>query len=177
MQITLIRHLPTEWNNNNMLQGRRDIGITQLTEEFRKGIAENKGMLNGLAPFEVVLASSLKRTRQTAQHYGFQPETECLLDELDFGPFEGQPKAMLVEAFGEAWLENPSKLVLGESIHNLEKRISMFLEKYREYKNMLVFGHGCWIRAMISFSKHGHIDEMNKVLLENNSFVTLTMDS
>ena len=39
MQITLIRHLPTEWNKKQKLQGRRDIGISPITEDFQKGIA------------------------------------------------------------------------------------------------------------------------------------------
>ena len=41
--------------------------------------------------------------------------TEPLLDELDFGPFEGRPKKDLMDAMGENWLQHPRNLLLGES--------------------------------------------------------------
>src|SRR3954454_21536715 len=119
MQITLIRHLPTEWNKKTWLQGRRDIALSQLTDDLHSGIAENRQHLKKLAPFDLVLASTLKRTHQTAQLYGYQCQTEGLLDELDFGPFEGRPKKELFEKYSELWINNPKSLVLGESIKNL----------------------------------------------------------
>src|SRR3954447_9239269 len=120
MQITFIRHLPTEWNKKTWLQGRRDIGIIPITDIFQKEIAYNQKLLKSLSPFDHVLASSLKRTHQTAALYDYQAETEHLLDELDFGPFEGLPKEKLIESCGSKWTENPKELVLGESITNLE---------------------------------------------------------
>ncbi|MFP3122517.1 histidine phosphatase family protein [Ectobacillus funiculus] len=177
MQITLIRHLPTKWNQKTWLQGRRNIELALLTEDFHKGIAENQQLLKKLFPFDLVLASTLKRTHQTAQLYGYQAETEDLLDELDFGPFEGQPKERLIEVYGEKWIENPKELVLGESIQNLEKRIVLFLDKYKDYGNLLVFGHGSWIRAILSYSQYGHVNHMNKVTVGNNECITLSMAS
>lgn len=175
MQITLIRHLPTEWNKMRKLQGKRDIEISPITEEFARDIDENRSYLNELAPFDAILVSSLKRTHQTAEAYGYFAETESLLDELDFGPFEGLPKGKLVEAYGEEWIDNPLELVLGESLVNLERRLQLFLKKYQGYQNILVFGHGSWIRAMISYSECGHINRMNKMVLDNNSLVTLEL--
>jgi broad specificity phosphatase PhoE len=177
MQITLIRHLPTQWNKQRKLQGRRDIDISPITAEFKQGIEENKCILDDLAPFDVVLASSLKRTHQTAAAYGFEVETDGLLDELDFGPFEGHPKGKLVQAYGEEWIDNPLDLVLGESLVDFENRIRLFLKKYRHYQNILVFGHGSWIRAIISYAELGHINRMNKMVLENNVCVTLEWGS
>ncbi len=142
MQITLIRHLPTEWNHKTWLQGRRDIGLAFLTEEVHKEIELNLQKLKKILPFEKVLMSTLTRTHQTAHLYGFNPETENLLDELDFGSFEGLPKGKLLETYGNLWIDNPKSIVLGESISNLEKRIVLFLDKYKELTNLLVFGHG-----------------------------------
>jgi broad specificity phosphatase PhoE len=173
MQLTLIRHLPTEWNKKMMLQGRRDIGLCSVSEDLHKGIQQNKLTLDHLSPFDLVLASTLKRTHQTAGIYGYTCETESLLDELDFGPFEGQPKERIMEVYGDLWIENPKDLVLGESLENLEKRIVLFLEKYRKMNNVLVFGHGSWIRAMISFHQNGHINQMNKMTVGNNACITL----
>lgn len=175
MQITVIRHLPTEWNKKTWLQGRKDIGLSQVSEELLKGIADNRMRLKKLAPFDLVLASTLQRTHQTANLYGFEYEIEGLLDELNFGPFEGVPKNMLIEKYGDVWFENPKELVLGESINNLEKRIELFLNKYQTYRNILAFGHGSWIRAMISYVNYGDINQMNKLEVVNNACITLAI--
>lgn len=172
MQITLIRHLPTDWNKNTWLQGRRDIGISPLAGEHKQGILENQQILKKRAPFDIVLASTLIRTHQTARLYGQQPETETLLDELDFGAFEGRTKKMLIEEIGSAWIENPKSLTLGENLTNLEERIVQFLRKYRQYDNILAFGHGSWIRAFSSYWKYGHINNMNKLTVANNQCIS-----
>jgi broad specificity phosphatase PhoE len=176
MQITLIRHLPTTWNKKTWLQGRRDISIAPVTETFQKGIAQNQRKLKTLAPFDLVLASTLKRTHQTAFLHGQTAETESLLDELDFGPFEGRPKSELLDQHGKVWLKSPKELVLGESLNDLEKRIITFLEKYKSYRNLLVFGHGSWIRAIVSFHQYGDINQMNQLAIENNQCTTLRFD-
>lgn len=173
MQITLIRHLPTEWNKKTWLQGKRDIELAPLTEEYLKSIHDNKKILEAKRPFDVILASTLKRTHQTASHYGYQPKTEALLDELDFGPFEGHPKEKLLEKYGERWIERPKDIVLGESLTNLEKRIILFLNKYKDSSSILIFGHGSWIRAILSYTNYGDINHMNKVAVSNNQCITL----
>lgn len=173
MRITLIRHLPTEWNRKTWLQGRRDIDISPLEHSFLTEIAKNQKILELEFPFDLVLASTLKRTHQTAQHYGYRCETESLLDELDFGLFEGQPKKKLIETYGVDWVENPKSLILGESIQNLEDRIETFLKKYKNYRKLLVFGHGSWIRAILSYSQFGHINNMNKIEVRNNACTTI----
>ena len=44
-KLLLIRHLPTEWNKKRKLQGRRDIDISHITEDFQKGIVQNQQYL------------------------------------------------------------------------------------------------------------------------------------
>src|SRR5699024_7317623 len=98
-------------------------------------------------------------------------KADNLLDELDFGTFEGQPKEQLIKYYGNQWGEHPRNLVLGESMTNLENRIILFLDKHHESANVLVFGHGAWIRAMISYHQHGHINHMNKITVNNNECI------
>lgn len=173
MHITLIRHLPTKWNQSNKLQGRKDIEITDISEIFQHKIEANKLLLKAFAPFDIVLASTLKRTHQTAKAYGYAPETEGLLDELDFGQFEGVSKERLMTAFDGKWIEAPRELILGESLIDFEKRVIAFLKKYSDYTNLLVFGHGSWIRAIVSYHHYGDINKMNKMIIENNQCITL----
>lgn len=176
MQVTLIRHLPTEWNVKTWLQGRQDIDILPITDTDRDEINKNLQYLRKLSPIDVVLVSTLKRTHQTAQLYRMEAKIEAFLDELDFGSFEGRPKEELWQEFGQNWLENPRELRLGESLLDLEQRIVNFLRKYKEYNQILVFGHGSWIRAFISYIQYGHINHMNKITVENNECITLTFD-
>lgn len=173
MHITLIRHLPTEWNKAQKLQGRKDIDIADVTEDFHSRIEENKVLLKVFSPFDLVLASTLKRTHQTAEVYGFQPEIDELLDELDFGYFEGRSKEELMAAYHNQWLEHPKTITLGESLVNFENRVVSFLDKYKHYSNILVFGHGSWIRAIVSYYHYGDINKMNKMTVENNQCITL----
>lgn len=175
MQITFIRHLPTEWNVNTLLQGRQDIDILPVTEGIQQKIDENQQQLEGLAPFQLILASTLKRTHQTAELYGLKATTESLLDELDFGPFEGRPKSDLINEMGEQWLRFPRNLVLGESLAGFESRIFKFMEKYKESGPILVFGHGSWIRAFLSIIRVGHINGMNQLIVENNECISLNI--
>jgi broad specificity phosphatase PhoE len=176
MQITLIRHLPTEWNVNTWLQGRQNIEILPMTERDQLEMVKNQNNLIRLQPFDIILASTLKRTQQTAKMYGMNVVTEPLLDELDFGKFEGRPKEELLRELGESWLENPRELQLGESVIHLENRIVDFIKKYISYDNILVFGHGSWIRAFISLVQNGHINRMNRIHVPNNTCITLTFD-
>ncbi|RST73066.1 histidine phosphatase family protein [Siminovitchia acidinfaciens] len=175
MQITFIRHLPTEWNKKTWLQGKRDIGITALTKNDSEEIEENKTLLKIRAPFDLVLASTLKRTQETAFLYGFEPEIEHLLDELDFGPFEGVPKRKLTEELGSQWEGNPLSITLGEPVRHLEERIISFLQKYKTRKNILAFGHGAWIRAALSYVKYGHINQMNRIEVKNNDCLSINI--
>lgn len=176
MEITLIRHLPTEWNKNLRLQGRKDIPLLPITEREHREIMENLQLLKGKS-FDHILCSSLIRTRQTAELYGYSPTCEELLDELDFGPFEGKSKEELLKFQGKQWIENPREVILGESLINLEHRIIEFLEKYHKASNILVFGHGSWMRAIKSYYKYGHINLMNKLFVQNNECLTLEFHS
>jgi probable phosphoglycerate mutase len=176
MQITFIRHLPTEWNEKTWLQGRRDIELMPVSTFCQNKISSNRIKLEKLAPFDLVLASNLKRTQQTANYYGFEAKIEPLLEELDFGDFEAKPKEKLINKYRNKWLESPKEIILGEPIANLEKRIVTFLEKYHSYRNILVFGHGSWIRAVISYVQYGHINNMNKMTVENNECITILFE-
>lgn len=172
--ITLIRHLPTEWNKQGLLQGKRNIDISYPNNKIQEEIQHNIKLLSKLSPFDLVLASTLKRTQQTAKWYGYLFKIEELLDELDFGPFEGVSKRMLYKEYGNQWICNPGEIILGESLNHLEQRIRMFIDKYKEYNNLLVFGHGAWIRAFVSLKQYGHINEMNKITVENNKCMVIT---
>ncbi|TLS38123.1 histidine phosphatase family protein [Pseudalkalibacillus caeni] len=174
MRLVAIRHLPTDWNKKGLLQGRRDIPISlyEITN-YKAKIFENKKQLKQAEPFDLILTSSLIRTQQTAEQYGYQATTiEPLLDELDFGIYEGRPKSEMINETPE-WVEDPLQLSLGEKLVDFEGRIITFLQKYSRYDSILLFGHGSWIRAVKSIEKVGNINLMNRILMENNQLEIL----
>lgn len=178
MELYLIRHLPTKWNLEGKLQGKRDIPIDfDQIDKYNEKIEANKELLSGLKPFDYVLASSLIRTNQTAALYGFEPTMDSLLDELDFGPYEGNAKASLIKDKGDVWFNNPESIILGESVKTLQNRILLFLNKYKSCEKVLVFGHGSWIRALISMHKSGSVNLMNQFTLANNDLIHLEISS
>jgi broad specificity phosphatase PhoE len=176
MKLYIIRHLETEWNKSGILQGSRDLSILPPSNQVMLEIEHNKTWLNKQEKtFSLVLASTLQRTQQTAACYGFNQLTvEPLLNELNFGPYEGLPKNELITTHADAWFEDPSDIVLGEPISNLASRIHSFLEKYQHHQQLLIFSHGAWTRALISLLESGTLKQMNKIVLKNNQLVELT---
>ncbi|MEH7387219.1 phosphoglycerate mutase family protein [Bacillus sp. JJ1521] len=172
MELTLIRHLPTEWNVKGVLQGSRDIPILEVSNANKEEIEKNKPMLK--QQYSLILTSALTRTQQTARAYGYENyEIEPLLDELHFGEFEGKEKTLLIETYKNKWFANPREIVLGERIVDLETRILAFLEKYKDYESILVFGHGSWIRACLSYHGFGNVNKMNQLEIKNNQLIMI----
>lgn len=173
MDLAIIRHLPTAWNVKGKLQGQKDIPIIQpISDEMETKISVNKQHLNELEPFDFILTSELSRTKQTAKLYGYEHTVvEPLLNELDFGYFEGKPKREL-EAIPE-WKTAPLQVALGESLHHFQNRIFAFLEKYAHVQSLLIFGHGSWIRGLLSIKEIGTIEKMNQLAVHNNELIIL----
>ena len=69
------------------------------------------------------------------------------------------------------WINQPDHLVLGEPILDLEKRVKAFSTKYEPAPRILVFGHGAWIRALLSLHRYGSIRAMNKIMVPNNKLI------
>lgn len=169
MEVIAIRHLPTKFNLQGVLQGRVDEDIAEISVETLLSVRKNRAMLLKLDCFDMVLTSSLRRTISSANIYGFsKSKVEPLLDELDFGQFEGKPKIEMESFLGKEWKNNPRHFTFGEPLVNLEKRVLSFIEIYDIYNRILIFGHGAWIRALLSVAEYGDIRAMNRFSLENN---------
>jgi len=178
MELLIIRHLPTKYNKSGILQGRLNADIDSPNQEQRLQIAENQKKIHQVGAINKVLCSSLNRTSQTALEYGYDEKRcvrEPLLDELDFGFYEGRPRQEMLEKLGEDWLHNPKILTLGEPILALQQRFSELLKKYAQEERLLLFSHGAWTRALLSYSQTGDIANMNQVIVNNNDMLHLTL--
>ncbi|SEH06009.1 histidine phosphatase family protein [Candidatus Venteria ishoeyi] len=173
MLLVMIRHLPTVYNQQGLLQGLRDESILPLAKEAQRQVTENQQRLMDLAPFDKILTSTLKRTAETAQHYQFQGELQQdpLLNELDFGLYEGKARVEMLAEVGEDWIDKPRDLVFGEPFIQLEQRVWSFLAKYQQYPRILGFAHAAWLRALLSVIEIGSVQNMNHFQIANNTLV------
>jgi broad specificity phosphatase PhoE len=179
MRLLVVRHLATGWNKLKKLQGRRDEAVVVPSKVELDRIREAlRAELGGSRPDEV-LVSELRRTRETAMLLGFEEvTTEALLNELDFGAFEGQSLLDLEEKTGGLWTLNPEGLSLGEPVSRLGDRARAFLEKYEHHQLVVAFGHGAWMRALYSIIKdHGRLSQMNRVHIPNHSILSVNWTS
>ena len=121
--------------------------------------------------FDQVLISPLIRTKSTALLYNYSlPICEPLVAELNFGCYEGKAKELLID--GTPWLSDPYGVKLGESMVEFKNRIQLFIDKYSNYNEVLLFGHGAYMRALKSIEKTGEVTEMNTFHISNNSLMT-----
>jgi len=176
--IIAIRHLPTEMNAQHRIQGRLDTDILPIENDSARLINSNVHFIKKHYDSErdIVLCSNLTRTKSTAKAYGFyEYKVDELLNELDFGMFEGGLKSDIVLEFGDKWIDRPSDIVMGESIKDLSCRVTHLVDSYSHYRNIIIFGHGAWIRAMNAIYNHGNLDAMNKTPIENNTMITVNI--
>ena len=177
MELYLIRHLETELNRKGILQGNKDIPILEQSIETLHKIKKNQQEILNLLSFDVILVSELQRTQMTAIHYGYASDfrVEKLLNELNFGCYEGQKKQQLIADKGELWFNHPQQLILGEPLSQLAERVLEFIHCYQDKQRVLVFGHGSWIRAICSIVRYGNIDKMNQLSIANNELIQLNI--
>ncbi len=178
MELVLIRHLATEYNQKGILQGTRDIPVLEPATADILQIKNNKQLLLKYKTFDTILASEYKRTIKTAEYYGYDKEiqVEKLLNELNFGSYEGRTRAELISDHGELWLHKPQLLILGEPLIQLADRVLKFIYQYQDKHHVLVFGHGSWMRAVYSICEHGNIDKMNQLTINNNEILQLSIN-
>jgi len=169
MQMILLRHMQTQYNVRGILQGRLDIPILPPDPGQKSIIEKNKNKITQ-GSYTHILVSNLKRTWETADLYVNSYTVEPLLDELDFGEWEGHTKSAMIQALPQ-WRHKPNQLILGEPLLDLENRVKAFLSKYEPAKRILVFGHGSWIRALLSLHRSGSIRNMNKIIVPNNKLI------
>lgn len=142
VELYLCRHGETEWTLSDQHTSRTDIDLTQ------NGIAQAallRKQMEGIQ-FEVVFASPMKRAIQTAK--GFNPKIDPLLQEWDYGDYEGLKSADIHK-------ENPNWNLFtqgapnGESPQLVGKRADAFLKKISQYEGKVaIFSHGHFLRVL-----------------------------
>jgi probable phosphoglycerate mutase len=157
MKIYLTRHGQNEDNLNGILNGHRDLPLTDLGKEQAKNLAEH--LKKEGATFDLVLSSPLSRAYQTAEiitdTLGLtKPEKEELLIERNFGVMSGrnvEDVAMWSEKenFEHAktdtitYFLNPAGAeTFTDLLERAKKLLKKIQENFSDKKEILLVGHG-----------------------------------
>ncbi len=127
ISVAVIRHGPTDWNEQKRIQGRADRTLSPAGRERVAGWT----LPGELGHFDWV-ASPLVRAVETAELLGLTCRSEPLLVEMDWGAWEGKTRDELIENYGDEFENRTAKgLDLrphgGESPREVRERVRRWL--------------------------------------------------
>ena len=129
--VALIRHGPTDWNEQRRIQGHADRPLSQAGR-----IAVSRWVVpTELAEFDWYV-SPLSRARETAALLGLDPVVEPALIEMDWGEWDGASSADLRARYGDAFDRQIARGLDmrprgGETPRALRTRVAGWLDKIR----------------------------------------------
>lgn len=155
IELQLVRHGATEWNLAKRLQGQTDIDLSEVGAAQARALAPTFGK----RPPELVVASTLKRTQQTAAELGVTVDyTDANLSEMRLGEWEGRHIPKLHAENPEqywAWRSGVLTPPGGENFEQLCERVERALDgvltrcEEAGHSRTLVVCHGGVLRASI----------------------------
>jgi probable phosphoglycerate mutase len=146
MEVVLVRHGETEWTRTRQHTGRTDL---PLDDEGREQAQLVGDALRGRA-FGLVLASPLRRARETAELAGFGAVAQLREDlaEWDYGDYEGRTTKE-IRSERPDWSLWRDGVPGGESPAEVGRRADRVLDEIRGAEaDTLVFGHGHQLRVL-----------------------------
>jgi probable phosphoglycerate mutase len=180
----LLRHGQTEHTPERRFSGRNDLPLSRTG----RAEAEAAGVRAAVLGIEVVVASPLRRTRETAEIVagvlGLPVEFDRDLVELDFGDLEGL-------TFAEAAVKHPLAARRfstdvsvpapgGESIADVSTRVARARERILTQhagRSVLVVSHVTPIKLLLAAALDVDDEVVHRVFLEAASFSTVTWSS
>ena len=160
MNLLLMRHGQTEWNQAMRTQGRTDIPLDETGRAQAVLAAERLKNLH----LSAVYTSPLLRARQTAEAVGIQHGLNViphpLLVERDFGIWEGEEFSALTNKYPDGirlWREDPVAYTPenAESLTDVLARCTTFLKelcaRHGDEEKVLVVSHSIPLRLMVAY--------------------------
>lgn len=153
-RILLVRHGQTEWSRTGQHTGRTDIPLLDEGREGAKLLGERLqgAPWHGLPDVEV-LTSPLSRAAETCELAGFggrRAQRWDLLQEWDYGAYEGLTPEQIREQAGEDWFIWRDGVPGGELLSDVAARMDRVVEYVRgdPGRDVLVFAHGHVLRVL-----------------------------
>jgi phosphoserine phosphatase len=183
MKIYLVRHGQTSWNQEQRLQGLRDIPLN------RTGIRQSHRLAKWYRNTGVrrIVSSPLLRARRTAQILaectGRTPIIDDRLREIDHGPWTGLRLGAIEDRFPEdfrTWSFFPEKLRLsnGESLMAVYRRCTgalLDLIKDNPHEDILVVSHGVVNALLLCAALGADLSRLREYSPHNAAVSSLTV--
>lgn len=171
MELHLIRHGQTNWNEERRSQGQSESVLTELGVQQAKTLGEKISDIE----FDEIYCSSSVRTRQTAEHaFAGQPELHQNIVYLDsfreifLGPWEGvlydDIEKEDPESYQHFWQQPHLFAVEGaETFLEMQNRAVLQIQeigKAQLGKKIAVVSHGALIKSVLCHAQNRPIEEL-----------------
>lgn len=152
MEITLIRHGKTEWNEKGLVQGQADPPLNDTGKKQAKTLRDNIKEIIGT--YEIIYSSPMQRAVQTAEIIRGNSKLTIISDKRlvsrKLGKFSGMTLDEIKTNYQEEyalWVDGDHSFRPpdGESTHELVARTAEFLkfllENHKETQKIMIFTH------------------------------------
>lgn len=178
MQLLLIRHGRTGWNEEPRVMGARPIPLNEA------GLAQARHLRNWLAQIELqaIYTSPILRARQTAEIIAEGRSTLKIFDEpgvaeVDYGDWVGLPFSEVAEKYEkdyQMYLKQPSQMRVpgGEAVLAMQKRSVAAIEKIKKKHaaaRAAVVSHADVLKAIIVHYLGIPLDGLQRIGCDNGS--------
>lgn len=183
MELLIVRHGETLWNDKGLLQGQKDIELNDNGREMARKLA---GKLKDI-PIDMVYSSPLKRAYETARlalgDRDIPLVTDERIKEISFGECEGidyrswkKSDSPYNSFFTSPDKYNPPKD--GESLDEVIQRATDFVKTCIEpnadkYDRMMVVAHGALNKGMMCYLENHGTETFWGDGLQNNCEATV----
>ena len=183
MELYIVRHGKTYWNEERKIQGWADIDLTAEGREVAVLSAEGMKDIH----FDAIYSSPLKRANETAHILRGDRNLPIVVDErikeIGFGVLEG---ADFLQIRGDktskfvSFFEQPEVYEApegGESFETVSERAADFMaeiiEKHKADTRVMIVAHGAVNKAMMRYVRKNEIKDFWLGSLQKNCGVTI----
>ena len=182
LEILLIRHGQTDWNQERRIMGDQPIGLNPA------GVIQMKQLARLLSPLKVetLYASPLKRTMDSAllldENWGLPIEESADLREIEYGEWVGKTfhEIRSMPEYTE-YYKYPDRAVgvTGESLEQVKKRGVAFVEAIRSSRShgkVALVTHADWIKCVVLNYLKLPLNQLYQLRIDNASVSYLTFE-
>lgn len=185
MNLFLIRHAVSEWNEIGLIQGCKDPGLSPKGKKQ----AEALGASFKAKKLDAIYSSPLTRAADTAKalakHTGAQVYYDDLLREIAFGAWEGLTYSQICREYPEqikVWDSRPYDCVVpgSENLPSVMERCKLFIEHIKSShisdETIAIVSHTQPIKCMLSYLLGLPYNDMHAFSLKNASYAFIKLN-
>jgi alpha-ribazole phosphatase len=186
MQVILVRHGETAWNQALRYQGSSDVPLNDTGRVQAHQLATRLTSHRITAVWSSPLSRALETAQLIAAPHQLAVETETNLREISFGEWEGRTHAEIDAVDGErlaAWWADPILTAPpgGESLGTVVERVRVVLDRLRAIYNdddvLVTVSHVGPIKAILFEALQLHLGRHWQIRIDRASLTTLAFTS